>query len=154
MSCLNRRGFTLIEILVVIVIMGIVMSSATLALGNGDRARMRSFIEEFQLDASYLSQQSIMRNASYMVTINAKGIDFWVYADGEWVLFSEERLPHHRDWPVPGVRVLGSSGRQKEVSLVFSPDGVGSTDSSTIVSSVSSYCLRSDFMGGVTVSQE
>ncbi|WP_092484585.1 pilus assembly FimT family protein [Candidatus Ichthyocystis hellenicum] len=151
---MNQRGFTLIEILVVIVIMGIVMASASLALGNGDRARMRNFMDEFQLEANYLSQQAVMRNASYLLTVGPRGVDSWVYKDGEWAIFSEERLPHHRDWPVQGVHVLGSAGRQKEVSLVFSPDGVGSAEESTIISPVSSYCIRSDFMGSVTINQE
>nr|WP_242641626.1 hypothetical protein [Candidatus Ichthyocystis sparus] len=135
-------------------IMGVVMVSSSIALGNGDNSRMRRSVEELLLEANYLSQKSVLSSKSYSVTISALGIDLWVYEDGGWVPFSEEGLPHHRSWPLEGVKVSGSLSHGGRVSLFFFPDGMGFPADLVIRSPVSNYHLTSDFMGNVTVNRE
>lgn len=56
-----NRGFTLVELLVVLMIIGIAISMATLSIGGDDAtSRAEEEVEEFLLQARFVSEQSVL----------------------------------------------------------------------------------------------
>ncbi len=86
-------GFTLLEVLVVVLIVGIVLTFMTLSLG-GDRRG-----EELERDAQQFtellrlaSEQTVLRGEEWGVAIERSEYRFLVYGDEGWVEQSEDNL--------------------------------------------------------------
>ncbi len=57
----RQSGFTLVELLVVMMVIGIAISMATLSIGGDDSAsRAEEEIEEFMLQARFVSEQAVL----------------------------------------------------------------------------------------------
>jgi general secretion pathway protein H len=58
----RAAGFTLLELLVMIMIVGLSLGLIALALGGGDDARARDEAERFMLRANYVAEQTVLNN--------------------------------------------------------------------------------------------
>lgn len=97
--CSNRvhrhapAGFTLLEMLVVIVIIGIVLTFAVLGIG-GDR-RGEELARESQQFAELLrlaSEQAVLRGEEWAVQIEPEEYRFLIYTDDKWALQQDDDL--------------------------------------------------------------
>ncbi len=102
MSHLPDKGFTLIEIMVVIVIIGVILSFATLSVGDGGQARQLE--QEAQRLASLLklaSQESIMQSKEMGVFFETDSYQFSVWHEQKWQTFmAREDIFRPRRLPV------------------------------------------------------
>lgn len=86
-------GFTLLEMLVVVAIIGIVLTFAMLAIG-GDR-RGEELARESQQFGELLklaSEQAVLRGEEWAVQINPEEYRFLIYLDDKWALQQDDDL--------------------------------------------------------------
>lgn len=108
------KGFTLIEIMVVMVIIGVILSFATLSISSGGLAPKLE--QEAQRLASLLklaSQEAIMQSKEMAVSFNTDGYRFYVLQEQEWQAVTA-RDDIFRPRPLP-------PGMQTEIRLEGEP---------------------------------
>ena len=98
----NRAaGFTLIEILVVLIVVGLLASLAVFTLGGSSQQRqLENQVQELYLLMQTASDQSVLNNQELGVTVNEGGYQFLAFQDedGDWKP-EDERLFHARSFP-------------------------------------------------------
>ncbi|MFC4259002.1 type II secretion system minor pseudopilin GspH [Marinobacter lacisalsi] len=97
----RQAGFTMIEIMVVMVLVGLLASLAIVNLGGGNQQReMTSKIRELYVLMQTASEQAILNNEELGLVIDEQGYRFVVYGerDQEWKSESE-RLFQGRGFP-------------------------------------------------------
>ncbi|MCC5791018.1 MAG: type II secretion system minor pseudopilin GspH [Legionellaceae bacterium] len=90
----NKRGFTLIEILVVMLIIGITIGFAVLAFGDfGAKRQLHIYTEHFESYLSLLQQRAILENITIGLHIDDHGYTPYSYQyPGTWQPFPKQRL--------------------------------------------------------------
>ncbi len=90
----TERGFTLIEILVVLVIVGLMAALAVFSMGGGSQQReLESEVQDLYLRMQVAAEQAVMNNLETGLMIDEDGYRFVVFDDRtqNWQL-SNERL--------------------------------------------------------------
>lgn len=97
----RQTGFTMIEIMVVLVVVGLLASLAIVNLGGGREQReMTSKIRELYVLMQTASEQAILNNEELGLVIDERGYRFVVYDELEREWESEsERLFQGREFP-------------------------------------------------------
>lgn len=97
---MRRRpaGFTLLEMLVVVAIVGIVITFAVLAIGGDRRAEelereSRQFAELLRLG----SEQALLRGEEWAVQLGPEEYRFLVYTDAGWAVLDDDDLFRARE---------------------------------------------------------
>lgn len=86
---LTNRGFTLIEIMVVLVIIAIVLSFAVLSIDTSSD-KLKNEARRFAALASVASEETVMNSKEYRVVFNREGYDFFKFGGaGKWEKFEE-----------------------------------------------------------------
>lgn len=101
---LKAKGFSLLELLVVLIIIGIIISVAIAALGDfGLGRRIKASITEFKNIVALAEEQAILEPAVYGMTITQKGYGFYRYIRVEkkfkWQAITDDPLLRFRTWP-------------------------------------------------------
>jgi general secretion pathway protein H len=98
---ISNKGFTLIEIMVVIVIIGVVVSFITLAINNGGSTPQLQQ-EEAQRLASLLTlanQEAILQAKELGVAFTSEGYRFYEWRGLQWQALNNHDLFHPRTLP-------------------------------------------------------
>lgn len=99
------RGFTLLEILVVLLLVGIVSTLAVLAIGDGGRERQ--LVQEAKRFAALLvlaNEEAVLQSREYGVQFSSEGYRFMAYEPGEksrWRSLEQDALLRPRSMPLP-----------------------------------------------------
>ncbi|EMP56766.1 general secretion pathway protein H [Marinobacter santoriniensis NKSG1] len=101
----GAAGFTLIEILVVLIVVGLLASLAVFTLGGSSQQRqLENQVQELYLLMQTAGDQAVLNNQELGVTVNEDGYQFLAFQDqkGDWKpedqrLFSARTFP---DWLV------------------------------------------------------
>ncbi len=111
----GSRGFTLIEILVVVLIIGIVAGIMTLSLGVvGDDRELDREADRLLAAGEFLQEQSTIQNREYGIRCFDGGYEFLVYTprEGRWQRYTGDALLATRKLP-PGLKMaLWVEGRR------------------------------------------
>ena len=114
-------GFTLLEMLVVVAIIGIVLSFAMLAIGGDPRAEelereSRQFAELLRLG----NEQAVLRGEEWAVQIEPDQYRFLIYTGEGWSSVADDELFRPRQWAEDTLFDIELEGR--EVEIVSSDD--------------------------------
>lgn len=97
----RAHGFTLIEILIVIVIIGVTLRFAVLAFGDfGEKRRIVSVAEHIAETISLVREQAILESTPMAIDINQQGLNVYRQKDdNKWVaikssLFHNQHIPN------------------------------------------------------------
>jgi len=96
------RGFTLVEILVVVVIMAVVISLAVLAIGaSGRDSQLDEESRRIEGLVGLLHERAVLEGRDFGLRIEPTGYEFVVYEPehDRWVSLNEEHEFRHRDLP-------------------------------------------------------
>ncbi|MDX1755555.1 MAG: type II secretion system minor pseudopilin GspH [Marinobacter sp.] len=132
--CSLSRGFTLIEILVVLVVVGLLAALAVTNMGGASQQReLESRVRELYLLMQTASEQAILNNQELGLVFTDDGYQFVVFDDesGEWTdqgarLFRPRVLP---EWVTITPLIeselpkLGGEGTTQRPDLVFFSSG-------------------------------
>ncbi len=110
MPALTRaRGFSLVEILVVVVIAGILTGTVLLGLGRtGPGQAHQRELDRLAASLEVMCDQALLAGAARGLRFHADGYDFWRFAEGGWQPLPPDGRPAAVRWPEglrPRVRV-------------------------------------------------
>ncbi len=81
----TKRGFTLIEIMVVVVILGVVASFSFLSFGNfGSQRKTLMVVEQFRDYLKSLQQRAVLSTATYGVLVQESRFSTYIYNHEAW----------------------------------------------------------------------
>lgn len=77
----KARGFTLIEVLVVMLIVSIVTTVALLSVGRNQTKQMQGVINAFTQSLSLAEEQAMLAPTKIGLSVNNEGWQYWVYQE-------------------------------------------------------------------------
>lgn len=87
------RGFTLVEILVVLVIISIVTAIGVLSLGAlGRNPEAKNTAQKLAAISSLVAQQAVMRGQQYGLRVSAHSYEFMSYDGSKWSPVTDDEL--------------------------------------------------------------
>jgi len=107
-------GFTLLEMLVVITIVGVLIGGAVISLGLlGRDAGVQSELQRLQRHLLFLRDRAEIEQRPYGVLIEPEGYDFLVFDSRtlQWQTIGDDALVRHR-WPAGLAAELDLDGRR------------------------------------------
>lgn len=118
----TSKGFTLIEILVVIVIMGILLATAATSMNfmNSER-KVKTEAVELKTMLGTAEQEAILLPAVLELKIDANGYQFFRLTAGKWKPLSHDNLSHSNAFANVIVPKVTTSDKTKQI--VFSSSG-------------------------------
>jgi general secretion pathway protein H len=99
---MRNRGFTLVEILVVVVIMAVVISMAVLSIGvTGRDSQLDEESRRIEGLIDLLHERAVLEGRDFGILIEPAGYEFLVYdtARSRWRAFNDEHEFRHRALP-------------------------------------------------------
>ncbi len=119
----NRQpsGFSLIEILVVMVILGVLAAALTLAVGvGGGERQLEREAQQAQALVGYACEQAELTGREIGISINTSGYRFTRMERDTWLAFTDGEL-RPRKWLAGGSTILSRDGHGVEIAVQF-PD--------------------------------
>ena len=86
----KTKGFTLIEIMVVVVIMSIMIGTVLLSFPDTNNDLLKEDAERFTALVSLAQDEAILQSRDLAIAINDSGYSFLSRNDKSWTVFSEE----------------------------------------------------------------
>ena len=91
------RGFTLLELLVVIVIIAIVTTFAVVSVKAVQRDPAKQAAGQLADLAGAAAEQAMMQGQEYGLRVEQHGYGFYIYDGRDWKPLTDDTLFHHRD---------------------------------------------------------
>ncbi len=127
----NARGFSLLELMVVLFIIGIASTAVVMTISSPERG-VRDEAEQFAARLAALRDNAILQSRTMAVTVRPSGYGFETRNDGNWVPLSDAPFST-TDWK-SGTTVQMSDARQMRIAF----------DSTGLPSSAASIALKHD----------
>jgi general secretion pathway protein H len=109
-------GFSLIELLVVIVIVGVLVFAVTLSIASGAQRQLQREAERFQALIGQACAQAELSGREIGVVVDPGGYSFRLLSGTAWQEFPDDSALRRRPW-VDGVQVeLSREGRNVDLS--------------------------------------
>ena len=124
----NRRcatGFTLLEILLVVLIIGIVSSLLVMSIStSGSSRQLQQEAKRLVALMQYARQQAIMENRLYGLQLQPHGYQFMVYQNRNWQAAEQTALRLRQLPQQSRIRLLGPAPADpQQPAVMFSPLG-------------------------------
>lgn len=113
------RGFTLLEIMLVIFLIGLASAGVVQTLANGFESPAKKVAHDFQVRFEQLKNKAVTEGLTVGVLIDPLGYQFMQYRQGQWQAISADRLSARIRVPKQVQMMLqhGNDIWQKEYSL-------------------------------------
>lgn len=126
---INQRGFTLIEVMVVVVIIGVLINYVTISFGrsspqdqlNTEARRLSSLI-------ALASEEALLRSALIGVDISEDGYAFLRLDEGQWqpmddTLFRPRQLPQGMAFSIASTQQVGEDEEENIPEIILLNSG-------------------------------
>ena len=95
----KQRGFTLIEIVVVVVIISIVIGMTTISIGDPQAKRIKQSSTRVATLLQLAKEQAIFNSQDYALSVWESGYAFYTLSETGWNLIADDRIFRTRDLP-------------------------------------------------------
>ena len=124
---IKQMGFTLIELMVVVVIMSIVVAIGVISMGGNEQATLRAQQGSAKALLSFVRDKSTIKQQLYLVAPDEQGLSTYVQKAGKWEIDSEVKALEWQpgvtvDWEVDNRAFAQQQNLPKE-GWVFWPSG-------------------------------
>lgn len=148
------RGFTLLEILVVIVIMGLVASLVVVNFAQDERSELSEEAQRLRLLMEYARDEAILQGQTLAWSLDKSGYQFarWDGQD-KWVAISDE--PFHRRELTPPLYArlvsVNAAAATADSAILFFPSGLNPPYELELLLKSSRVTLTGDALGRVRI---
>lgn len=110
----NANGFTLVEILVVVLIVGITLGFALLAFGDfGSKRRILMSAEQFVNYVKFVQQQAILETSTLGISFNQNGYHVMRFQPpASWQAMPSKRIFHQQHFPSNAIVYFESTAKK------------------------------------------
>lgn len=93
-SSQGKKGFTLLELLIVMVIIGIIVGAATLAIPHSKTSQLEKEAQRFEALLRLARDEAVFQSRSVGVLFEESAYQFMIAGDeqGQWVTLSDKQL--------------------------------------------------------------
>jgi general secretion pathway protein H len=149
----RENGFTLMELLLVIVIAGITLGLASLSLAPNENRALQDDARRIAALMQLAGDEAILRNRSILFEADASRYRFLIRSHGEWTPLAGDELLRGRSFSRPpvGLQVVPPSDGGGGVHIVFEPRPVGKPFALTMSSDAATVGIHADGLGQYTV---
>ena len=129
-KCANA-GFTLFEIIIVVVIFSVMITMATISMGNPQAKRIKQSSERVATLIQLAKEQAIFNSQDYAVSFWDSGYAFYILSDEGWVTVENDRIFRARTLPeglqlnlyLEGIKVILKSEDSDKPQVYVTSDG-------------------------------
>lgn len=156
-----QRGFTLLELLLVILIIGLMVGTVSLALPDSANKQRQQLASRLQAQINLASQQSVFQNKDIGLRISAISYNFYQFEGDRWILLEPQSRFSPR--PLPPETYFELSLEDQPINLkdapqpqvLFLSDGQMSSFQLSLrtIDPDSSFSLRGDLNGQTLLSE-
>lgn len=149
----HARGFTLLELLVVLVIVGIMLGAVALNAHPGDRQVLQNEAQRIALLLQLARDEAIVRNQPIAFETDEYRYRFLVRQNGEWAMLSGDELLREREYrrsPLMLQLQPGGDGRLP-LRIVFGREPVDKAFTLSMGYGAERVAVRADGIGNFQV---
>jgi general secretion pathway protein H len=93
----NQFGFTLLEILVVLILLGIILSVAVLSAGGDKQREIEQEVQRMVQLIHLAKEEAILNRQELAVKFSPNAYEFLRLEDENWIPYNDDRLFYQRD---------------------------------------------------------
>jgi general secretion pathway protein H len=99
MNSINHRGFTLIELMAVVFIIGVILTFATISVGQHSDQTLEEEAKRLHYLIKLASEESVLRSTSMAMEFSKHGYQFVQIAGDQFVPLEGDKLFRKREFP-------------------------------------------------------
>jgi general secretion pathway protein H len=158
MNSYRQAGFTLVEILVVLVMIGIIVGLASINLMPDDKRVLTTEAQKLALLFEQARDEAIISGKEIAWSIEEDKTRFWLKDDqGKWIPNSGDELFRERDL-APGVKLaelqINSVKAAMNERLIFSPGGMNMPFKLDLGLNARRVSIKGDNLGKLTLKSD
>ena len=128
---IRQNGFTLFEIIVVVAIIAVTLTIATVSIGNPQSKRIKQSSEQVTSLLQLAKEQAIFNSQDYALSIWESGYAFYTLNETGWVAVAGDRIFRARNLPnglefslyLDELKVLLEQEDKQEPQIFITSDG-------------------------------
>ncbi|MEP6701834.1 MAG: GspH/FimT family pseudopilin [Betaproteobacteria bacterium] len=148
----GSAGFTLVEVLVTLIVIGVAVGLVSLALGHDSAAQLRQESERLRSALEHAAQVAQWRRLDLVWQADAQSYRFLrPSADGKWDEESDEILAVHKLPADARIRAVGAAGGAVPPEVTLHASGRNDPYTLTLDSPAGSWTIRADPLNRVRI---
>ncbi|TRY12259.1 type II secretion system minor pseudopilin GspH [Shewanella hanedai] len=101
----HQKGFTLMEVLLVILLMGMAASAVTMSMSGADKKReLEKTAQQFMAATEMVLDETVLSGHFIGIVVEKESYKYVVYDEGKWKPLTKDRILGERQME-PGVRI-------------------------------------------------
>jgi general secretion pathway protein H len=128
-SSANQRGFTLIEVMVVVIIIGVLINFVTISFGrNSPQDQLKTEAQRLSSLIGLASEEALLRSVLIGVDIGEQAYGFMHLEEGNWVpmddnLFRKRELPEGMLFTIASTQQIGEDEEEDLPEIILLNSG-------------------------------